>query len=282
MPFLSVAESLLPSLVVIGVGYSLARWMGLSTAPLITLLRYVFLPAYLFMTLPARMSSERIFYVALIGAAVVGVGVLIHRNAHRVLKTKVDASVAIPNVACFTIPLFALSWGGRGLGTACAVFVGVSIAAFLVEKKGFWMIFRQPWLYAVVAGILLTEFRGSVEPLDVIFAPFIGATFPLLFLLLGVSLHPFEGIADINAWVTVVIRVVGGFLVALLGVSILPVTPAVAAGAVMAAMAPPAMKALSLSGAAKETPSSRGPANVGLIVSLIVFTLLILTGWEPW
>lgn len=282
MPFSSVAESLLPTLVVIVVGYSLARWLGLSTAPLLTLLRFVFLPVFLFLTLPARMSSERIFWVALIGGAVVGLGVLIHRNAHRVFKTQVDASVAIPNVACFSIPLFALSWGGRGLGTACAVFVGVSIVAFLVEKNGLFKLFQQPWLHAVVAGILLTEIRGSVEPLDVVLSPFVGATYPLLLLLLGASLHPLRGFTDINAWVTVVLRVVGGFLAALLGVYILPVTPAVAAGAVMASMAPPAMKSLSLAGTAKETPSDRGPANVGLLVSLIVFVLFLVTGWEPW
>ena len=282
MPFSSLAESLLPTLVIIVAGYALARWAGLSTAPLITLLRYVFLPVYLFMTLQARMSSEMFFFVALIGAAVVGIGFLIHRNAHRVFKTQVDASVAIPNVACFSIPVFALSWGGRGLGTACALFVGVSIAAFIIEKKGFVKLFRQPWLYAVVAGILFNEIRGSVQPLDVILSPFMGATYPLLLLLLGASLYPFKGIRDLNAWVTVVLRVVGGFLVALLGVAILPVTPAVAAGAVMASMAPPATKSLSLAGSAKDTPSSRGPANVGLLVSLIVFIFFLLTGWKPW
>jgi len=282
MPFSSLAESLLPTLVIIVAGYSLARWARLSTAPLITLLRYVFLPVYLFMTLQARMSSEMFFFVALIGAAVVGIGFLIHRNAHRVFKTQVDASVAIPNVACFSIPVFALSWGGRGLGTACALFVGVSIAAFIIEKKGFVKLFRQPWFYAVVAGILFNEIRGSVQPLDVILSPFMGATYPLLLLLLGASLYPFKGIRDLNAWVTVVLRVVGGFLVALLGVAILPVTPAVAAGAVMASMAPPAMKSLSLAGSSKDTPSSRGPANVGLLVSLIVFILFLLTGWKPW
>jgi len=282
MPFSSLAESLLPTIALIAAGYSLARWVGLSTAPLITLLRYVFLPVYLFMMLQARMSFQMFFFVALIGGAVVGMGVLIHRNAHRVLKTQLDASVAIPNVACFSIPIFALSWGGRGLGTACAFFAGVSMAAFFIEKKNIAKLLREPWLYAVVAGILVNEFRVTLQPLDVIFTPLMGAAYPLLLLFLGASLHPFEGIADVDAWVTAVLRVGGGFLVALLGVSILSVSPAIAAGAVMASMAPPATKSLSLSGSAKDTPSSRGSANVGLLVSLIVFTLFLVTGWKPW
>lgn len=282
MPISSIAESLLPTIAIIAAGYSLARWVGLSTAPLNTLLRYVFLPVFLFMTLKERMSFEMFFFVALIGGAVVGMGVLIHRNAGRLIKAQVDASVAIPNVACFSIPVFALSWGGRGLGTACALFVGVSIAAFLIEKKDFTKLLREPWVYAVAAGILFKEIRGSVEALDVILLPFMEATYPILLLFLGASLYPFEGISDLNAWVTAVLRVVGGFLAAWLGVSILSVSPVIAAGAVMASMAPPATKYLSQAGSAKDTPSSRGPSNVGLIVSLIVFTVFLLTGWKPW
>ena len=282
MPFSSIIESLLPTIFIIAVGYSLARWMGLTINPIGTLLRFVFLPVYLFMTLKARMSFEMFFIVALIGGAVVGVGFLIHKNAHRILKAEVDPSVAIPNVAAFAIPLFALSWGGRGLGTACALFAGVSITAFILQKKEFVKLLREPWIYAVAAGIILNEADISVTFLDDILSPLMGATFPLLLLFLGASLHPFEGFTDVNAWVTGVLRVVTGFFVALLGVSLFSVIPAVAAGAVIASMAPPASKALSLAVSSKETHTSRGPANVGLIVSLAVFILFLITGWEPW
>ena len=278
----STLNLLLPSLVVVATGYSLARWLGLSTAPLNLLLRYVFLPVYLFVMLEKRMSFDTFFFVALIGGAVVVAGFLIHRNAHRVLKSHIDASVAIPNVACFSIPFFALSWGGRGLGTACAFFVGVSIAAFILQKKDFAKLFREPWLYAALAGILYNELRGSVQLLDALLKPFMGAAYPLLLLLLGAALHPLEGFKDINVWVTSVLRVAIGFLVAWLGVTILPVTPAIAAGAVMASMAPPTTQSLSLAGSTKDTPLSRGSANVGLLVSLIVFTLFLATGWKPW
>jgi predicted permease len=117
-----------------------------------------------------------------------------------------------------------------------------------------------------------------VPLLDVILSPFMEATYPLLLLFLGASLYPFEGIKDLNAWVTAVLRVASGFLVAFLGVSILPVSPAIAVGAVMVSMAPPATKSLSLAGSAKDTPSSRGPANVGLLVSLLAFSLFLLSG----
>ncbi|MGA1824001.1 MAG: hypothetical protein ACMUIP_04990 [bacterium] len=282
MSFSSIYESLLPALVVIATGYSLARWTGLSTAPLLKLLRYVFLPVYLLMTLKARMTFEMFFFVALIGGAIVGIGVLIQRNAHRIFKTQIDASVAIPNIACFSIPIFALSWGGRGLGTACALFAGVSFVAFFIEKKNVGALFREPCIYAIVAGILLQKIRVSALPLDDILSPFMGATYPLLLLLLGASLHPFEGFTDLSAWVTAVLRVIIGFAVAMLGVSLFSVSPAIAAGAVMASMAPPATKSLSMTGSAQDTNSSRAPSNVGLVVSLIVFGIFLSTGWQPW
>lgn len=282
MHFSLIVESLLPTLVIIAAGYSMARWMGLSINPLSTLLRYLILPVYLFMTLKARMSFETFALVALMGSAMVGVGFLIHKNSHRVLKAQVDYSVAIPNIACFSIPLFALSWGGRGLGTACALFVGVSIAAFLLQKKDFAKLFKEPWIYAVAAGMVFNEIKASVGLLDVALSPIMGAAYPVLLLFLGASLHPLEGFKDINAWITSVLRVVTGFLVAFLAVSLLSVSPAVASAAIMASIAPPATKALSLASAIRETQSSRGPANVGFFVSLALFILFLVTGWNPW
>ncbi len=288
MSFSNIAESLLPTidmllpmLIIIASGYSLARWAGLTTAPLFTLLRFIFLPVYLFLTLEERMSFDMFFLVALIGGAVVGVGILIHRIVYRVFSTEIDVSVAIPNVACFSIPLFALSWEGRGLGTACAFFAGASLVAFFIQRREFTKLFKEPWIYAVVAGILFNG-RGSMLPLFDILPLFMEATYPLLLLFLGASLYPFEGITELDAWVTAVLRVAGGFSVALLGVSILPVSPVVAAGAVMVSMAPPATGSLSLAGSAEDTYSSRGPSNVGLLVSLIVFILFLASGWQPW
>jgi predicted permease len=234
------------------------------------------------MTLKTRMSIETFSYVALIGVAVVWVGFLIHRNAHRVFKAEVDASVAIPNVACFAIPLFALSMGGRGIGTACSFYVGVSIAAFVIGKKEIVKLLGEPWLYAVVAGIIFKETLAPVQLIDDILSPLTNATYPLLLIFLGVSLHPIEAITDLNAWVTAVLRVVVGFLVALLGVTVLPVSQAVAAAVVMASISPPATKYLSLAGSASDTQSSSGPVNVGLLVSLIVFIFFLMSGWEPW
>jgi hypothetical protein len=283
MAFSSVVDSLLPALFLIAAGYFLASWMGLSTAPLSTLLRNLIFPAYLFMTLKTRMSIETFGYVALIGAAVVWIGYLVHRNAHRVFKAEVDASAAIPNVACFTIPLLALSMGGRGIGTACSFFVGVSIAAYLVMGKiQIMKMLREPWLYAVIAGMVFKETLSPIQLLDDVLSPLTAAAYPLLLIFLGVSLYPIEAVRDLNAWVTAVLRVVVGFLVALLLVNILPVSQAVAAAVVLTAIAPPSTKFLSLAGPATDSQSPRGSVNVGVLVSLAVFIFFLMTNWKPW
>jgi predicted permease len=232
--------------------------------------------------LKTRMSFETFGYVVLIGAAIVWAGYLIHRNAHRVFKAEVDASVAIPNIACFAIPLFALSLGGRGIGTACSLYVGVSLASFVIGKIKIMKLLREPWLYAVIAAMVFKETLASVQLLDDILTPVTDATYPLLLIFLGVSLYPIKAVKDLNAWVTAVLRVVVGFLVALLGINFLPVSQAVAAAVVMASIAPPATKFLSLAGSASDNDSSRGAINVGVLVSLIVFIFFLMTGWEPW
>jgi predicted permease len=234
------------------------------------------------MTLKTRMSIETFGYVALIGASVVWIGYLIHRNAHRVFKAQVDASVAIPNVALFTIPLFALSMGERGIGTACSFFAGVSIASYFIGIKDIMKLLREPWLYAVIAGMIFKETLAPIQLLDDILSPLTAATYPLLLIFLGVSLYPIEAVRDLNAWVTAVLRVIIGFLVALLGVSLLPVSQAVSAAVVLAAIAPPATKFLSLAGPAKDSHSPRGAVNVGVLVSLVVFIFFLMTDWKPW
>jgi predicted permease len=282
MAFSSVIDSLLPALFLIAAGYALARLMGLSTAPLSTLLRYLIFPAYLFMTLKTRMSIETFSYVALIGVAIVWVGYLIHRNAHRVFKAQVDASVAIPNIACFAIPLFALSMGGRGIGTACSLYVGVSIASYITGKIQIMKLLREPWLYAVIAGMVFKETLAPIQLLDDILTPLTNATYPLLLIFLGVSIYPVKAISDLNAWVTAVLRVLVGFLVALLGTKILPVSQAVAAAVVLASISPPSTRYLSIAGSGEDADISQGSINVGLLVSLIVFIFFLVTDWKPW
>lgn len=282
MAFSSVIDSLLPALFLIAAGYFLARVMGLTTAPLSKLLRYLIFPAYLFMTLKTRMSFETFGYVALIGFVIVWAGYLIHLNAHRVFKAQVDASVAIPNIACFAIPLFALSLGGRGIGTACSLYAGVSVAAYFIGKKEFFKLLREPWLIAVVAGMVFKETLAPIQLIDDILSPVTSAAYPLLLIFLGVSLHPMEPVRDLNAWVTAVLRVIVGFLIAMLGVKILPVSQAVAAAVVLASISPPSTKFLSLAGYSQDSESPRAPVNIGVLVSLIVFVFFMMTDWKPW
>jgi predicted permease len=228
------------------------------------------------------MSLETFGYVALIGFVIVWAGYLIHRNAHRVFKAQVDASVAIPNIACFAIPIFALSLGGRGIGTACSLYVGVSVAAYFIGKIEIMKLLREPWLYAVLAGMIFKETLAPIQLLDDILSPVTNAAYPLLLIFLGVSLYPMEAFRDINAWVTAVLRVIVGFLVALLGVNILPVSNAVASAIVLAAISPPATRFLSLAGSVQESESPRGPVNVGVLVSIIVLVFFLMTDWNPW
>ena len=141
---------------------------------------------------------------------------------------------------------------------------------------------REPWLYAVVAGIIFKETLAPIQLLDNILTPLTNATYPLLLIFLGVSLYPIKAVSDLNAWVTAVLRVIVGFLIALLGTKILPVSQAVAAAVVLASISPPSTRYLSLAGSGEESDAQKGPINIGFLISLIVLIFFLVTDWKPW
>jgi predicted permease len=281
MSISSVIQVLLPTLVPIAVGYAVARWIGVATKPLATLLRYVFFPALLFTVVQGRMAFSTFLLLAATGAAMAGVGLLLVRNAGRFLKPQVDSSAATLNIACFSIPFLALSWAANGLGTACALFAGVALVLFLVESNAKALL-REPWLYAVVAALLFQGLGISLPWLDKMLTPFARAAYVVLLLFLGTALHPWVSFRNAEAWATVGVRMVSGFAVGLLAVAMLPFSAAIAEGVILTALAPPATRSMALAVDAEESQAARAAASLGVVVSLAVILFLLVSGWKPW
>jgi predicted permease len=276
-------QLLLPTVIPLIAGYAVARWVGLSTKPVETILRWVLFPALLFTVLRDRMPFQTFLLVSMTGAVMVVAGLALVRSAHRFLKPNVDRAAGTLNVACFSVPFFALSWASNGLGTACALFVGVAITMFVIEKRSDWKaIFREPWVYAVAAALLLQEGRFATGSLDTWLKPLAMASYPVLLLFLGAALQPKLSLRDASAWATVGVRMVSGLGVGLLAVTLLPFSSAIAQGVIITSLAPPATQAMTLSGEGNESASARAAATLGTLVSLIAITLILLTGWTPW
>ncbi len=278
----AVFSSLLPFLLPIAVGYCLARWLNLSSPSLLSLVSYIFLPVVLYHTLAGRLSVSTFLFAAGSGAAVALVGILVAKNCHRFLRAVVDPSAGFPCVVCFTLPFLSLSFGSRGLGTACAFFVGVALTHTLIraKKTGPLQLLKEPWIYAAIIGFFFAASKYSPPGLMVkSLAPLLDASYAIMLLYLGSVLHPFGGWNDTGAWATVVVRLVSGFAVALLAIAVLPISAAVATGLMLAALAPPG--AVGVSRALEFNSLSRPALQLGSIVSLILM-VFVLYGWSPW
>ena len=281
MPFPHVLQMLLPTLVPIAIGYAVARWIGVSMQPIGTLLRAVFVPAILFTALQEPMQFHIFMLLVVIGAVMALGGMFVVRHAHRFLKPRVDHSAAVLNIACFSLPLFALSMSSTGLATACGLFVGVALASCLVEVRSVKPLVREPWAYAVVAALVLRAVGASTGWMDKVVDPLAAGAFILCLVFLGAALHPWTLWRSAEAWATVAVRLVSGAVVGLLAIAILPISGAIAQGVLLTALAPPATRVLAMNGDGNDSTSGQAAATIGTLVSLVLIATLLVAGW-PW
>ncbi len=283
MSLSSVLQLLLPTIIPLIAGYAVARWVGLSTKPVETILRWVLFPALLFVVLRNRMPFQTFLALGMTGAVMTLAGLGLVKSARRFLKPDVDRSAGTLNIACFSVPFFALSWASNGLGTACALFVGMALTMFVIEKRSDWTaIYREPWIYAVVAAILFQQGRFGSGSLDTWLEPLASASYPVLLLFLGAVLQPQLSLRDASAWATVGVRLVSGLGVGLLAVALLPFSSVIAQGVILTSLAPPATQAMTLGSGGSDSASARAAATLGTVVTLVAIALILLTGWTPW
>lgn len=282
MSLQSVFSTLLPVLAPLAAGYAVARWLGLSARPLTVILRYILFPVLLFTGLQENLPFHVFLLVAATGSLMTLVGLGLVRNAHRFLKPQVDSSAAMVNIACFAAPVLALGWAANGLGSACALFVGVALTWFLIESRDWRALQREPWVYAVAAALLFQAGQVSLPWFDSMLTPLALASYPILLLYLGASLHPWVSLRDSSAWATVSIRLLTGLGIGLVAVAVLPFSTAVAEGVILASLAPPATRTLMLVSGTEDTSRSHAAAVIGTLASLLALATLLLTGWTPW
>jgi predicted permease len=281
MSFPAVLQILLPTLVPIAIGYAVARWVGISAQPIATLLRTVFLPAILFAALREPMPFYSFLLLVVIGGAMALAGMLLVRHAHRFLKPRVDRSAALLNIACFSLPFFALSLSSKGMATAAGLFVGVALTTSAVETRNLKPLLREPWTYGVLAALVFQALGVSTGWADKVVAPLASSAFILFLLLLGVALHPWASLKNAEAWATVAVRLVSGAAVGLLAILVLPISGVMAQGVMLTALAPPATRALAMRSDGRDSASGHAAATLGTLASVVVIAVLLVAGW-PW
>ena len=231
--FFKVLNVVLPVFAVIASGYLFAHLKKISLEPIIETLIYLTIPALVIASLSQRhIALNDALLTALCACGVVAGGALISclylKLTGRAHIKGFYLTTMFMNSANIPLPLTLLAFGREGLTIAIVYFIAVSILVYSLGiyiakgEGGLAEIFRLPLLYSTLIGLGLNI--GGIElpaallnALDMLGA----ASIPLMQVCLGYQLYSTRFSEIPLSLAATVIRVGGGFLMALAFVWIL-------------------------------------------------------------
>lgn len=161
-----------PIVLVAGVGYLLAKRIGLEARPLSRTMLYFFTPALVFAsTYKANLNAEYVS-IAVFAVAITGIMVVVSWGLARVLRYDRLTSAAFMlgvifvNAGNYGLPLVLFAFGEEGLSRAAFYFtmsaiftqtLGIFVAAsgHASARDAFLNVFKLPLVYAVALGLVL-------------------------------------------------------------------------------------------------------------------------------
>jgi predicted permease len=275
-----VLQVFLPTLVPLAAGYAMARYLGLTPAPLRTLLRFVLAPPLLFALTLTTLQSRSWLVLLGVGAGIVAAVMLALPALSRVTKLKLDGALTMPNILAFTLPFMALSWNVKSSGkvAAAVIFVGaaVTLAALQLRERTPKALIKEPWVYGVAAALVFKLLELPSGPIYKGVGALAEAAYPIGMLYIGTMLFPLESLRDKDAWLAVGARMALALVVAVLVTQLMPLSKNLAEAAVLCALAPPASGGTAL---ARPGDKESGNTSVGVAASLIGALVLLMGPW---
>lgn len=237
-------HSILPTYLIVAGGFVLERTLHLDKRTLSRLAIYFLTPALVFTSLMKSeisplevgriLASVAVVTVAMILLAL-GIGHLLHWSPRRI--DALVLSVAFINAGNLGLSVALFAFGEAGLGLATIYYVGTNLAvntagAFFAARgnggarQALRKLLRLPGLYAFVLAIVLRALHLS--PPDLLMAPIelvSRATVPVMLIMLGVQLSQTRLTDQLGGVsLAVVLRLVGGAVVAALTAPLLGLT----------------------------------------------------------
>jgi hypothetical protein len=230
MPYLEIIKIIIPIVVITGIGYIFGKLKKTNINTLADFIIYVSSPT-LALTLLSRQPivlkdiSNITLSVILV---VVGAGVLTYLFS-RVTGLAIPSGLYLPimfmNSGFIGYPLAFFVFGKAGLGKAIIYDVVNAILIFTVglyiasQGKDRWQVLKLPFIYAALAGIMLSLNRITIpqyiySPLSLI----AGTTIPLALFMLGCRLTQIKIVSWKLPLLASVLRLLGGFMLGLLAV----------------------------------------------------------------
>ncbi len=225
--FLKVFDVVFPVFAIIGVGYLFAHFKKISLEPIIESLIYLTVPALVISSLSQReiaLNDALLTGLCACGVVLGGAGIsyVYLRLTGRSHLRGFYLTTMFMNSANIPLPLTLLAFGREGLTIAIIYYIVISIlvysAGIYIAKGegGIGEIFRLPLLYSTLIGVGLNV--GGVrlpEPLFTALDMLGSATIPLMQVCLGYQLYSTR-FSEMTLSVSAsLIRIAGGFLVAL-------------------------------------------------------------------
>ena len=232
MPFLEIIKIIIPIIIITGIGYFFGKLKKTNINALADFIIYVSSPTLAF-TLLSRQPivlkeiSTITFSVVLV---VAGSGLLTYFFS-RVTRISIPSGLYLPimfmNSGFIGYPLAFFAFGKTGLSKAIIYDVVNAILIFTVglyiasQGKDRWQVLKLPFLYAALAGILISLNKIAIPPY--LYSPLnliAGTTIPLALFMLGCRLTQIKIVSWRLPFVASVLRLLGGFALGLLAVFI--------------------------------------------------------------
>lgn len=278
----SIVMQYLPALVLLAAGFVATRFGRVDRSGLGGVLHFVLIPAYLFDTLIGSgrkpIPDDKAMWIVLFGAVMAVAGILIVNGIHDKFRQRVDGSASVANIAVFALPMLSLGGVARNPNLRMAIalaFIGMALGhiLFRARGKGFSIIARQPWFYAVVAAGLVRY--GFIKPKLVagVAEPLASAAIGVSLLYLGMLLTSLNGLSRKDVWVTMLARLGIGIAVALVFFKFKLVAKPLRPTLLLAAMAPPATLGLAMiaSGANDDSGTDAELVGAGIFISVVAY-----------
>ncbi|MBU0614727.1 MAG: AEC family transporter [Nanoarchaeota archaeon] len=232
---LEIINVVLPVFLIIAVGFFVGKKTKVNVQPVVDLIIYIAGPALIFSSMStADVAMDDFLRIILSAAGVIALLVAVTFIYLKLSKDKrkgIYLPIATGNTGYLGFPVALFAFGMAGLSQAIIFDIvnGLFLFSFGIyivhKKKELKEMFRTPLLYAVIIGLLFNIF--SIKTPEVLFKPIemIGMiTIPAALLVLGYRLTEIR-IKSLKAAVSVsLFRIVGGFLSALLIVTVFSIS----------------------------------------------------------
>jgi predicted permease len=232
MELLKPLSPVIPVFSLVALGFVFARWKKINLASVTEIIVYLGTPSLVLSSLASRPLQAGEVAVLLFGIGIIYAGVEFLIGLYFRLFNFSSRGFALPvlfmNAGNMGIPLSLFAFGQAGMQRATLIFVVAtclqySLGLYILNGRGNWgETFRLPLIYAAFAGLALNLLAVKIPSLLMQPLSMLGqATIPLMLITLGYRLYDVESLQWGHALGGALLRVLGGFAVANLAVTLI-------------------------------------------------------------